>query len=98
MPVVWFVYKDGYLSDEDRKIGVSIPGFYAEDVDKYLPDVADYIEDDEGNLIPENWDERTLIPYMVKCIQIQHEEIETLKYNQQKILQALANAGIEVEL
>lgn len=98
LPVVWFVYKDGYLSDEDRKIGVSIPGFYAEDVDKYLPDAADYIEDDEGNLIPENWDERTLIPYMVKCIQTQHEEIETLKSNQQKILQALANAGIEVEL
>lgn len=98
LPVVWFVYKDGYLSDKDRKIGVSIPGFYAEDVDKYLPDVADYIEDKDGNLIPENWDERTLIPYMVKCIQTQHEEIETLKSNQQKILQALANAGIEVEL
>ena len=98
LPVVWFVYKDGYLSDKDRKIGVSIPGFYAEDVDKYLPDAADYIEDKDGNLIPENWDERTLIPYMVKCIQTQHEEIETLKSNQQKILQALANAGIEVEL
>lgn len=98
LPVVWFVYIDGYLSDEDRKIGVSIPGFYAEDVDKYLPDAADYIEDKDGNLIPENWDERTLIPYMVKCIQTQHEEIETLKSNQQKILQALANAGIEVEL
>lgn len=98
LPVVWFVYKDGYLSDKDRKIGVSIPGFYAEDVDKYLPDAADYIEDKDGNLIPENWDERTLIPYMVKCIQTQHEEIETLKSNQQKILQALVNAGIEVEL
>lgn len=98
LPVVWFMYKDGYLSDKDRKIGVSIPGFYAEDVDKYLPDAADYIEDKDGNLIPENWDERTLIPYMVKCIQTQHEEIETLKSNQQKILQALANAGIEVEI
>lgn len=98
LPVVWFVYKDGYLSDKDRKIGVSIPGFYAEDVDKYLPDAADYIEDKDGNLIPENWDERTLIPYMVKCIQTQHEEIETLKSNQQKILQALSKAGIEVEL
>lgn len=98
LPVVWFVYKDGYLSDKDRKIGVSIPGFYAEDVDKYLPDAADYIEDKDGNLIPENWDDRTLIPYMVKCIQTQHEEIETLKSNQQKILQALSKAGIEVEL
>ena len=98
LPVVWFVYKDGYLSDKDRKIGVSIPGFYAEDVDKYLPDAADYIEDKDGNLIPENWDERTLIPYMVKCIQTQHEEIETLKSNQQKILQALSKAGIEVEI
>lgn len=98
LPVVWFVYKDGYLSDGDRKIGAPIPGFYAEDVDKYLPDAADYIENEEGKLIPENWDERTLIPYMVKLIQSQHEEIETLKSNQQKILQALSKAGIEVEL
>lgn len=98
IPVVWFIFKDGYLSKEDRKIGIPIPGFYAEDVDKYLPDVADYIEDKEGNSLPENWDDRTLIPYMVKCIQTQHEEIETLKSNQQKILQALVNAGIEVEL
>lgn len=98
IPVVWFIFKDGYLSKEDRKIGIPIPGFYAEDVDKYLPDAADYIEDKDGNLIPENWDERTLIPYMVKCIQTQHEEIETLKSNQQKILQALVNAGIEVEI
>lgn len=98
IPVVWFIFKDGYLSKEDRKIGIPIPGFYAEDVDKYLPDAADYIEDKDGNLIPENWDERTLIPYMVKCIQTQHEEIETLKSNQQKILQALSKAGIEVEL
>lgn len=98
LPVVWFVYKDGYLSDGDRKIGAPIPGFYAEDVDKYLPDAADYIENEEGKLIPENWDERTLIPYMVKLIQSQHEEIETLKSNQSKILQALSKAGIEVEL
>ena len=98
LPVVWFVYKDGYLSDKDRKIGVSIPGFYAEDVDKYLPDAADYIEDKDGNLITENWDERTIIPYMVKCIKTQNEEIETLKSNQQKILQALSKAGIEVEI
>lgn len=98
LPVVWFVYKNGYLNKEDLKSGKQVPGFYAEDVDKYLPDAADYIEDKDGNLIPENWDERTLIPYMVKLIQSQHEEIETLKSNQSKILQALSKAGIEVEL
>ena len=98
IPVVWFKYNEGYLNEDDLKIGKPVPGFYAEDIDELLPDAADYIEDKDGNLIPENWDERTLIPYMVKCIQTQHEEIETLKSNQQKILQALSKAGIEVEI
>ena len=95
IPVVFFKYKDGYLSEGDSKIGETLPGFYAEDMAEYIPAAADY-KDIDGQRLPENWDSRYLIPYMVKCIQEQHKEIEMLKRKQEKILQALASAGIEV--
>lgn len=95
IPVVFFKYKDGYLSEGDSKIGETLPGFYAEDIAEYMPAVADY-KNIEGAMLPENWNARYLIPYMVKCIQEQHKEIEQLKETNNKILQALASAGIEV--
>lgn len=95
IPVVFFKYKDGYLAKDDPKIDEALPGFYAEDIAEYVPGAADY-KNIDGQRLPENWDSRYLIPYMVKCIQEQHKEIEILKRNQEKILQALASAGIEV--
>lgn len=95
IPVIFFKYKDGYLTKDDPKIDEALPGFYAEDIAEYVPGAADY-KNIDGQRLPENWDSRYLIPYMVKCIQEQHKEIEILKRNQEKILQALASAGIEV--
>lgn len=95
LPVVLFKYKEGYLPPEDQRYKATVPGFYAEDMAEYIPIAADY-GDIDGESLPENWNDRYLIPYMVKCIQEQHKEIEILKRNQEKILQALASAGIEV--
>lgn len=97
LPVVYFKFIDGYISETDERFGCNIPGFYAEDMQKCFPDATDHIELN-GETVPENWNERMLIPAMMKLIQSQHEEIETLKSNQSKILQALSKAGIEVEL
>lgn len=97
LPVVYFKFVDGYIDETDERYEKSIPGFYAEDMQECFPDATDHIKLD-GETVPENWNERMLIPAMMKLIQSQHEEIETLKSNQQKILQALVNAGIEVEI
>ena len=97
IPVIYFTYKDGYLDKTDERHGCEMPGFYAEDMQECFPDATDHIELN-GEIVPDNWNERMLIPAMMKLIQTQHEEIETLKSNQQKILQALSKAGIEVEL
>lgn len=97
LPVVYFKFVDGYIDETDERYEKSIPGFYAEDMQECFPDATDHIKLD-GETVPENWNERMLIPAMMKLIQSQHEEIETLKSNQQKILQALSKAGIEVEL
>ena len=63
---VWFKYKPGYLTENDPLTDVAIPGFYAENVGESLPVVA--WKNSDGEL--ENWDERKLIPFMLKAIQI----------------------------
>ena len=72
LPVVRFIYKDGYLTETDRNIGREMPGFYAEDISDLL---CTYNED--GTV--EDWNERTLIPYMLKTIQVQQERIDNLE-------------------
>lgn len=71
LPTVFFVYKPGYL---EKDSAVPIPGLYAEDVEQYLPLAVRY----QNGLI-EDWNERAVIPYLIKAIQMQHEEIEALK-------------------
>lgn len=71
LPTVFFTYKPGYLvKDSD----VPIPGLYAEDVEKYLPLAARY---QNGKI--EDWNERAVIPYLIKAIQECHKEIIELK-------------------
>lgn len=71
LPTVFFIYKPGYL---EKDSAVPIPGLYAEDVEQYLPLATRY----QNGLI-EDWNERAVIPYLIKAIQLQHEEIEALK-------------------
>ena len=75
LPVVRFIYKDGYLTETDRNIGREMPGFYAEDVEEISDLLCTYNED--GTV--EDWNERTLIPYMLKTIQVQQERIDNLE-------------------
>ena len=95
IPVALFEFKDGYLEENDCRCGKTVPGFYAEDMEDCIQIATDYAEID-GEVVPENWNVRFLVPYMVKCIQEQHKEIQQLKETNNKILRALASAGIEV--
>lgn len=78
IPVVYFEYKDGYLSVNDPKVGIPIPGFYAEDMEQAFPDAVLY---EDGKV--EDWNYRALIPAMEKQIQIlckqSQELIEAIK-------------------
>lgn len=75
LPVVWYKYKDGYLASDDKMVGKAIPGFYAEQVECYLPSAARY--NTEGKI--EDWNERMMIPYMTKGIQQLHKETKYLE-------------------
>lgn len=71
IPTVYFTYKSGYLEEDSD---IPIPGLYAEDVEQYLPFAARY----QGGKI-EDWNERMIIPYLIKAIQECHREIAELK-------------------
>lgn len=75
LPVVIFKYKDGYLIKGDRLEGKPIPGLYAEDVEKINPVLCQYNE----NGTVEDWNYRTMIPYMLKTIQTQQNQIDDLQ-------------------
>nr|DAF09690.1 MAG TPA: Putative tail protein [Caudoviricetes sp.] len=79
--VVWFKYKDGYLSQTDHMCGKEIPGFYAEELNDVIPDVVQY----DKNGKPEDWNYRAMIPYMVQLLKKQNEEIKELKNEVNKL-------------
>lgn len=71
-----FKYKEQYQPNEkDCRYNKDLIGFIAEDVAEIYPIATDYNE--EGQV--ENWNERYMIPAMLKLIQEQHTEIEQMK-------------------
>ena len=81
LPVKTFYYNDGYLMDEnckhgkDCRCGKKFIGFIAEDVAEVYPLAADM--DSEGK--PKNWNERILLPAMLKLIQEQNDRLKILE-------------------
>lgn len=73
LPIAQFKFKDEYI--EGYNVGKDLIGIIAEDIDKIYHFGA-YHETDGT---PADWDERILIPAMLKLIQEQHQEIEKIK-------------------
>ena len=74
LPVREFKYKEGYLTEEDLRSDTFVPGFIAEEVAEVYPIACEYDGDK-----PENWNIRFIVPAMLKLIQDQKKEIDTLK-------------------
>lgn len=74
LPVRAFTYKEGYLSANDDRVGVMLPGFIAEEVDSIYPVAADYGQDG-----PYSWNERFIIPGLLALIQDLYKEVQILK-------------------
>ena len=73
MPVRAFRYKEEFLSVNDDRSGMLVPGFIAEEVDSIYPIAADYVDG------VETWNERMIIPGMLALIQEQNERIKILE-------------------
>ena len=71
-----FRYKNEYQPNEnDKRYNKNLIGFIAEDVERVYPIAVDYTEDGQVD----NWNERYIIPAMLKLIQDQKKEIDELK-------------------
>ena len=88
IPVVYFKYKDGYLDASDKKNGIPIPGFYAEDMEQAFPDAVMY---EDGKV--EDWNYRTLIPAMEKQIQILYKQNQELMKSIKELKEAQNNGN-----
>ena len=73
LKIAQFKYNEDHIVGYNR--GRDLIGIIAEDIDEVYHLGAYH----ESNGSPEDWDERILIPAMLKLIQEQHEEIEKIK-------------------
>jgi hypothetical protein len=69
-----FKFKDGYITADDQRYDMLVPGFIAEEVAEVYPIACEY---NDGE--PEDWNIRFMVPAMLKLIQDQKKEIEALK-------------------
>lgn len=88
LKVKQFVFNDDHLQYKDMA-GQALPGFIAEDVAEIYPVAV--IHDADGNI--ENWDERRIIPGMLKLIQEQKQQID----EQQKQIDSLTERLAKLE-
>ena len=73
--VVQFKFNNDYLAKDDQRYGQDVPGFIAENIAKEYPIAADI--NDDGTV--EDWNERFIIPPMLKLIQEQKQMIDDLE-------------------
>ncbi len=77
--IVQYKFKTDYLSEEDQRYDKEVIGFIAEDIYEKYPIAADYTVDDDGNTIVNDWNFRYMVPAMLKLIQDQKKEIDSLE-------------------
>ena len=74
LPVRAFTYNQGYISANDDRVDVMIPGFIAEEIDAIYPIAVDYGQDE-----PHSWNDRMMIPALLALVQDLYKEIAILK-------------------
>ncbi len=80
LPVVQFKYKKDYFTTkEDIRYRKDMIGFIAEDIYEIYPIAADYHYDESGDVVIDGWNDKYIIPAMLKLIQEQKKEIDLLK-------------------
>lgn len=80
LPVRQFIFNDDYLDRDDPFYGKVVPGFIAEEVAEIFPWAAAM---ENGQV--ENWNERFMIPAMLKLIQDQKKQIDDLEKRMVKL-------------
>ncbi len=78
--VYQYKFKKEYMEKKtDSRYDKDVIGLVAEQVYENYPVAADYTEDENGKVTVHDWNYRYMIPAMLKLLQDQKKEIETLK-------------------
>ncbi len=89
--IVQYKFKKDYLSEDDQRYDKDVIGFIAEDIYEKYPIAADYTIDNNGNTIVNDWNFRYMVPAMLKLIQNQKKEIDSIKQENRDFKQRLEN-------
>ena len=73
LPVRAFSYKANYLSENDDRAGIMMPGLIAEEVDAIYPIAADYVEG------VESFNDRMILVGLLALVQDLYKELDQLK-------------------
>ena len=73
LPVRQFIFNEDYIDADDDRQGLFIPGFIAEEVAEHYPIAADLGAAEREF---DNWNERLIIPGMLKLIQDQKKQLD----------------------
>lgn len=89
--VYQYKFQTNYIENKnDIRYDTNVIGFIAEQVDNAYPIAVDWHKDPKTDKrVVEDWNEKFIIPPMLKLIQEQHDEIESLKEQVNDILKLL---------
>lgn len=76
--IVQYKFKKDYLMEDDQRWGQDVIGFIAEDVLEKYPVAADYEVNEQGNTVVSDWNYKYLLPPMLKLIQEQKKQIDSM--------------------
>lgn len=91
--IVTFDYKDGVVG----KNPLDRSGVIAEDTAEIIPEAVGYITEDDEE-IPDSVDYSKFVPYLIKMVQIQQNEIDRLKLENAALDDRLAKIEAAVEM
>lgn len=94
LPVRQFIFNDGYLVEGDDRDGFYVPGLIAEEVAEHYPMAAD-LGEEEGTF--ENWNEKMIVPPMLKLIQDQKKQIDALTSRVEELERSVLAAPQDAE-
>ena len=94
LPVRQFIFNEGYLIEGDDRDGFYVPGLIAEEVAEHYPMAAD-LGEEKGTF--ENWNEKMIIPPMLKLVQDQKRQIDALTARVEELERSVLAAPQDAE-
>ena len=91
IPVKEYIYNLDYVSEDDQRYNKVIPGFIAEDVERFYPIAAEY-----ANGLVEDWNHRMILPPMLAVLEDHDKEIQDMRKEISNLEAIIEQSGIKI--